>query len=197
MRMHHEQTLVTMMIVLTLCMDGVVGVKWLALFRNTEKVWPSAKECRKANGLTADQIKLCQQNVDLMGTVSIASAQGVDACQKQFFDRRWNCSTIAQVPTLTKELKRGTREQAFTYAIASASLTHSMARACSVGITTKCSCGKLPHEAPTGDFKWGGCGDDVEFGLRFSELFTAYHNDKMSKNKKTMMNSHNTAAGNK
>ncbi|KAH3812476.1 hypothetical protein DPMN_140910 [Dreissena polymorpha] len=77
--------------------------------------------------------------------------------------------------------------------MSSVSLTHSKARACSVGINTNCSCGKLSHEAPTGDFKWGGCGDDVEFGLRFSELFTAYHNDKMSKNKKTMMNSYNTA----
>ncbi|KAH3812470.1 hypothetical protein DPMN_140903 [Dreissena polymorpha] len=40
----------------------------------------------------------------------------------------------------------------------------------------------------------GAHGSFQEFGLRLSELFTAYHNDEMSKNKKTMVNSHNAAA---
>ncbi|WAR28662.1 W11B2-like protein [Mya arenaria] len=168
-----------------------------ALYRNRQKTWTNGKECRKSYGLSSQQIKLCQGHLDLMGTVAIASGKGIDACTRQFYDRRWNCSSLSQAPKLTKDLKRGTREQAFAYAMASAALTHSIARACSVGITTKCSCGKLPSEAPTGDYKWGGCGDDVEFGLRFSELFTDYHVDKTSKKKKTMMNSHNTAAGNK
>ena len=88
----------------------------------------------------------------------------------------------------------GTREQAFVYAIASASLTHSVARACSIGITTKCTCGALPNEAPQGDFKWGGCGDDVDFGLDFSKAFIG---DKEDRRKKSMMNRHNSAAGRK
>ena len=91
-------------------------------------------------------------------------------------------------------LLTGTREQAFVYAIASASLTHSIARACSIGITTKCSCGALPNEAPQGDFKWGGCGDDLDFGMEFSKAFIA---DKEDKKKKNMMNRHNSAAGRK
>ena len=88
----------------------------------------------------------------------------------------------------------GTREQAFVYALASASLTHAIARACSIGITTKCSCGALPNEAPQGDFKWGGCGDDLDFGLDFSRIFVG---DEVGKKKKAMMNRHNSAAGRK
>lgn len=144
--------------------------------------------------MTSDQLRLCKDHLDLMSTVSTATFNGIDMCQKQFFDRRWNCSSLAKVPKLTKDLKRGTREQAFVYAIASASLTHSIARACSIGITTKCSCGALPNEAPQGDFKWGGCGDDLDFGMEFSKAFIA---DKEDKKKKNMMNRHNSAAGRK
>ncbi|PVD18820.1 hypothetical protein C0Q70_21373 [Pomacea canaliculata] len=45
-----------------------------------------------------------------------------------------------------------------------ASLAHTIARACSIGVTTKCSCGVLPTGTPGESFKWGGCGDDVHFG---------------------------------
>ena len=73
---------------------------------------------------------------------------------------------------------------------------HSIARACSVGITTKCSCGALPNQPPVGDYKWGGCGDDVQYGLAFSETFANPYKDKEDKRKKIMMNKHNTEAGN-
>ncbi|KAL3848192.1 hypothetical protein ACJMK2_019066 [Sinanodonta woodiana] len=130
-----------------------------------------------------------------MGTISLASLKSVDTCQQQFLDRRWNCSSIVRVPKLSRDLKRGTREQAFVYAITSASLVHSLARACSIGITTKCSCGALPNEPPAGDYKWGGCGDDVSSGLHFSESFADEITKKISK--KFMMNSHNNKAGRK
>lgn len=183
-------------LLLLLCTDFCTGIKWLALYKNRQKNWTNSKDCRKSYGLSSAQQKMCQQHLDLMSTVSLASYKGIDACQKQFYDRRWNCSSITEAPKLTKDLKRGTREQAFVYSVASASLMHSIARACSVGITTKCSCGALPNEAPEGDYKWGGCGDDVDYGLRFSEQFTEYHSFKNSKRKKTMMNNHNLAAGN-
>ena len=94
----------------------------------------------------------------------------------------------------------GTREQAYVYAISSAALVHSIARACSVGVTTKCSCGSLPNEPPTGDYKWGGCGDDLRFGLYFSEQFTdasLTRKGKIKNSKKAQMNRHNNAAGRK
>ena len=44
-----------------------------------------------------------------MGTVTMSTYNGIDMCQKQFFDRRWNCSSLTKVPKLTKDLKRGTQ----------------------------------------------------------------------------------------
>ncbi|KAL8598832.1 hypothetical protein ACOMHN_015411 [Nucella lapillus] len=66
----------------------------------------------------------------------------------------------------------GTREKAYVYSISSAALVHSIARACSIGVTTKCSCGRLPNIPPGVDFKWGGCGDDLTFGTYLSHQFT-------------------------
>lgn len=78
-----------------------------ALYRNRQKSWTNSKDCKKSYGLSSEQLKICQQHLDLMSTVSLASYQGIDACQKQFIDRRWNCSSITSTPKLTKDLKRG------------------------------------------------------------------------------------------
>ena len=78
-----------------------------ALYENKLKSWTSAKDCAKSPGLTTSQEKLCKDHLDLMSTVTMATFNGIDACQKTFFDRRWNCSSLTKVPKLTKDLKRG------------------------------------------------------------------------------------------
>ena len=91
----------------------------------------------------------------------------------------------------------GSREQAFVFALSSAALTQSISRACAVGATTKCSCGRLPDEAPPGDFKWGGCGDNLQFGLAFARMFAEGTGSRKPKkiSKKTLVNNHNNNAG--
>ncbi|CAG9825441.1 unnamed protein product [Phaedon cochleariae] len=65
-----------------------------------------------------------------------------------------------------------TREQAYVYAISSAALTHTMARACSGGALHHCTCAGKPTSAPPDDqFQWGGCGDNVEWGQQFAKRF--------------------------
>ena len=91
----------------------------------------------------------------------------------------------------------GSREQAFVYAISSAAITHAVSRACSIGATTKCGCGRLPSEPPPGDFKWGGCGDDLRFGLAYADLFAAPGGKGKRRSKRHLVNSHNNAAGRK
>lgn len=113
----------------------------------------------------------------------------------------------------------GSREQAFAYALASASLTQSVSKACSAGTTMRCSCGGVPREPanpiassdrPDEQFQWGGCSDDVKFGLEFSQAFveaaatgagrppkSAGTKMKNKASKKTLMNHHNYHVGRK
>ncbi len=85
------------------------------------------------------------------------------------------------------------------YAFSSIALTRAISKACSIGATTKCSCGRLPNEPAPGEFKWGGCGDDVYFGLAFSKLFADAQDSgkKRRRSKRSMVNLHNTAVGRK
>ena len=100
----------------------------------------------------------------------------------------------------------GSREQAYVYSLSSAALAQAISKACAVGVTTKCGCGRFPTEAPPKDFKWGGCGDDIGFGLAFSNAFGESIDPKMNMDrrelrssngisKRSMVNSHNNRAG--
>jgi len=91
----------------------------------------------------------------------------------------------------------GSREQAYIYSLGAASLTHAVAKACSSGASAKCSCGPMPNEAPPGEFKWGGCGDDVGFGMIFSKWFTDTPWNRRKHSKRMLVNTHNNAVGRK
>ncbi|CAH8524686.1 unnamed protein product [Heterobilharzia americana] len=62
-------------------------------------------------------------------------------CPKTFSDRRWNCTSIHQLPHVSPELKRGTREQAIVHAFASAVLLFEIGRYCALNKIRYCSCG--------------------------------------------------------
>lgn len=69
------------------------------------------------------------------------------------------------------DLQLGSKEQAFVYALSSASVAHVVARACADGALFDCPCGATPRSPPDGNFKWGGCGDNVAFGVKVSKKF--------------------------
>lgn len=46
-----------------------------------------------------------------------------------------------------------------------------MAKACSNGAIHHCSCAGTPKETPTSDFHWGGCGDNIRWGMHFTKRF--------------------------
>ncbi|KAK2537088.1 Wnt16 [Columba guinea] len=67
----------------------------------------------------------------------------------------------------------GTKETAFIYAVTSAGLVHSVTRSCSAGNVTECSCDtNLQHGGSASEgWHWGGCSDDIHYGMAFSRKF--------------------------
>ena len=58
------------------------------------------------------------------------------------------------------------------YAVTSASLTHSFARACAMGLLQRCTCDtSRKPKLPNNQWKWGGCGDNFQFGQKFTKKF--------------------------
>ncbi|ODN05276.1 Protein Wnt-16 [Orchesella cincta] len=94
---------------------------------------------------------------------------------------------------------RGSRETAFIYAVTSAGVVHAITQACSSGALNECSCdlSKQGRTTPEG-WKWGGCSDNLKFGVQFSRKFVdAPEKSKQweSKNVRSLMNLHNNEAG--
>lgn len=99
----------------------------------------------------------------------------------------------------------GCRETAFIYAITSAAVTHSIARACSEGSIESCTCdyshqsrspqtnGMIGQVAGVRDWEWGGCSDNIGFGFKFSREFVDAGERGRSLREK--MNLHNNEAG--
>jgi wingless-type MMTV integration site family protein 1 len=97
----------------------------------------------------------------------------------------------------------GCRETAFIYAITSAAVTHVVARSCAEGSIESCSCDYSHHSrgAPktqsnvhgVKDWEWGGCSDNIGFGVKFSREFVDAGERGRSLREK--MNLHNNEAG--
>lgn len=98
---------------------------------------------------------------------------------------------------LTSHLPTGTRESAFVYALSAAAISHAIARACTSGDLPGCSCGPVPGEPPGPGNRWGGCADNLSYGL----LMGAKFSDAPMKVKKTgsqankLMRLHNSEVG--
>lgn len=57
------------------------------------------------------------------------------------------------------------------YAISSAALAYTLARACSAGALHHCTCSSPPGAPPAANFKWGGCGDNLKYAKNFAKRF--------------------------
>ncbi|XP_017781202.1 PREDICTED: protein Wnt-11b-2-like [Nicrophorus vespilloides] len=199
------------------------AIRWLSLQRS-HLAWNSLENsggrgirsgvkspcsvARRRYGFAKLQTKLCRNSLETMPYVQSAAQMASETCKVIFEDRRWNCSSIDTAPSLTPDLLRATREQAFVYAISSAALTFSMARACANGGLYHCACSSPPKDPPMGNFKWGGCGDNVKWGTDFAKRFVdavEKHNTKKApdktdgamKNYIAAVNLHNNKIGRK
>lgn len=91
----------------------------------------------------------------------------------------------------------GSRETAFIYAITSAGATHAVTQACSAGNLTDCSCDTSRQGQSTSEgWKWGGCSDNVRYGMMFARQFVdAPERAERKRDVRAMMNLHNNNAG--
>ncbi|KAB0396061.1 hypothetical protein E2I00_009771, partial [Balaenoptera physalus] len=93
-------------------------------------------------------------------------------------------ATAAPPPTLSSEGSRqplsplssslpippgpgaGFKETAFLYAVSSAALTHTLARACSAGRMERCTCDDSPGLESRQAWQWGVCGDNLKYSTK-------------------------------
>ncbi|XP_008842451.1 protein Wnt-11 isoform X1 [Nannospalax galili] len=174
------------------------GIKWLALSKTPAALaLNQTQHCKQLEGLVSAQVQLCRSNLELMRTIVHAAREAMKACRRAFADMRWNCSSIELAPNYLLDLERGTRESAFVYALSAAAISHAIARACTSGDLPGCSCGPVPGEPPGPGNRWGGCADNLSYGL----LMGAKFSDAPMKVKKTgsqankLMRLHNSEVG--
>jgi len=91
----------------------------------------------------------------------------------------------------------GSREAAFVYAISSAGVVYAITRACSQGELKACGCDPLKRgrsKDERGEFDWGGCSDNINYGIRFAKAFVDAKEKKV-KDARALMNLHNNRCG--
>lgn len=142
-------------------------------FRNPELfILGSQPLCTELPGLSASQQKLCQLYQDHMGPIGEGAKLATDECKFQFQQRRWNCSGLEGQGVFGRATTIASRETAFTYAVSSAAVAHSISRACRQGLLSTCLCSNVPRPADLDkQWEWGGCGDNIDYGIRFAREF--------------------------
>nr|XP_057930833.1 ankyrin repeat, SAM and basic leucine zipper domain-containing protein 1-like isoform X2 [Doryrhamphus excisus] len=156
--------------------------------------------CNNVPGLVSKQRQLCQQHPKVMQAIGAGVKEWISECHHQFRNHRWNCNTMARDHSLFgRLLLHSNREVAFIYAISSAGVVYTVARACSRGELDSCSCD--PNKTGSwrdskGTFAWGGCSDHVEHATRFSQAFVDAK-ERKERDARALMNLHNNRAGRK
>nr|ALL53298.1 Wnt16 ligand [Thamnocephalus platyurus] len=163
--------------------------------------------CAALPGLVSRQIEVCQSHPNAIQSVSNGARRAIHQCQYQFRNERWNCTAIEDKQIFEYTIERGSKETAFIYAVTSAGVVHAVTQACSLGNLTECSCDmrRQGRSTPEG-WKWGGCSDNLRYGISFSRQFVdapektlqaTKSEGKESKNARNLMNLHNNEAGRK
>lgn len=87
----------------------------------------------------------------------------------------------------------GFKETAFLFAVSSAALTHTLARACSAGRMERCTCDDSPGLESRQAWQWGVCGDNLKYSTKFLSNFLGPK--RGSKDLRARADAHNTHVG--
>ncbi|CAD7076966.1 unnamed protein product [Hermetia illucens] len=149
--------------------------------------------CQSFRELTNDQRRICSRSQKILTAISQGARIGLEECQHQFKNSRWNCTAPPNTPSLYGNVMSiKSRETAYIHAINSAALAWSITRACSRGELDDCACDSNIRKKPR-KWQWGGCSEDINYGVGFSRRFT----DAQESNSSAagLMNLHNNEAG--
>ncbi|CAH1784164.1 unnamed protein product [Owenia fusiformis] len=193
----HWKNLVIILLVLV-CPNEITATWWFISQLPLHAVG-TQMICDNVPGLVGRQKRLCRAHLDVMVSLADGAKVGVNECQFQFKAQRWNCSTIDRDASVFGKvmLKVGSREAAFVYSISSAGVVHAITRACSKGDLQNCACDPTKtgqSKDRKGEFKWGGCSDNVRYGADFSRMFVDAR-EKRIRDARALMNLHNNRAG--
>nr|XP_026690559.1 wnt signaling ligand isoform X1 [Ciona intestinalis] len=172
----------------TLCLHFAVigiaaGIQWLSIGKTASiSANPSLSLyngwCTGRAYLTPKQRKICRHHYSMMTSVADAAQIALEECQTQFQSERWNCSTPPHPrrqkrSVFGRELLTGTRELSFVYALSSAAVAYAITRDCRLGKIVGCGCDQTwASRAPLNHtFDWGGCSDNIRWGIEMSKLF--------------------------
>ncbi|XP_070175625.1 protein Wnt-4-like isoform X2 [Littorina saxatilis] len=154
-------------------------------------------ECSDLQFMGPRQRELCALDKSLIHVISEGASMGIEECQHQFQDRRWNCSTFNTTSVFGNILNIQSRETAYIYAISSAGIMYAVTRACSKGELMNCGCDRRVRRRykTDGTFEWGGCSDNIRYGARFAQEFVDSNERRIDA--QGLMNLWNNGAGRK
>ena len=175
-----------------------VAFSWWSLGLNTNAISSSYHQpdqslsefCRDLTALTPGQRKLCELYTDHMSAVSKGAKIGIHECQHQFKHSQWNCSTTNNNTVFGVAItKMATRESAFVHAITAAGVLQAISRSCRNGDISTCGCSKSKRpDNLNKDYVWGGCGDNVEYGYKFTKAFIDISQKSIDEDRFALMN---------
>ena len=101
-----------------------------------------------------------------------------------------------KLPSLLPLSFSDTRETAFVYSISAAGVVFAVTEACSRGSLLQCTCDNTIRDISSdGEWVWGGCHDDVDFGYVKSREFMDARRKKRLGDVTTKIQLHNNEAG--
>nr|QVQ68767.1 wnt 6 [Doryteuthis pealeii] len=174
-----------------ICPANIIGLWWAV---GSPLVMDPNTICRKSRRLAGKQHNICKNEQEIVREITKGARLALSECQYQFAARHWNCTTARR--SFGKILRRDLRETAFVYAITAAGVTYSVTQACSAGSLLQCTCDRnhIRDKSTDGQWAWGGCGDDVDFGyLKSREFMDARKKKRCDITTKIRM--HNNEAG--
>lgn len=178
---------------------------WLRMGMVQEEIMQSDQgppPCNTIPGLSPGQMRVCQLYMDHMNHVALGAKLALSECKHQFHNRRWNCSLLNDVNVFGPVLNIASRESAFAHALAAAGVSYSVSRACKDGQLQSCGCSRMnrPKDLRK-DWVWGGCGDNVDYGYKFTQIFVDIREKERRFKRghraqgRSLMNLHNNEAG--